>query len=167
MKACYSRHVTGSELTCAWCGRAFIKPNARGPDPRYCSRAHRQRAHEGRQALRVAEGSAVLATRATLDERNPLAQIGTAMLSQGATADTLKALGGIQTNQSALLALKAYESAALVKRMIPSREWLEAASLLSAQSGLGISIRNLGAISSQIAIGASSLRVRVSIGRAV
>jgi hypothetical protein len=39
-------------LVCAWCGRTFAQPNAYGPVPKYCRKAHRQRAYEERVALR-------------------------------------------------------------------------------------------------------------------
>ena len=35
--------------TCGWCGRAFAPSGGRGPAPKYCSRAHRQRAYEARR----------------------------------------------------------------------------------------------------------------------
>jgi hypothetical protein len=42
--------VTGNEpLRCAWCGEQFERVGKRGPAPKYCCRAHRQRAHETRK----------------------------------------------------------------------------------------------------------------------
>lgn len=32
------------KLTCEWCGKRFTKPNSRGPNPKFCSNAHRQAA---------------------------------------------------------------------------------------------------------------------------
>ena len=40
--------VTGEQLRCEWCADIFVRPNRRGPAPRYCSRSHRQRAYERR-----------------------------------------------------------------------------------------------------------------------
>lgn len=36
------------QLVCAHCGRTFKAPMKPGPPPKYCSQAHRQRAHEQR-----------------------------------------------------------------------------------------------------------------------
>jgi hypothetical protein len=36
------------QLVCAHCGRTFTAPMKPGPPPKYCSPAHRQRAHEQR-----------------------------------------------------------------------------------------------------------------------
>jgi hypothetical protein len=47
-------------LICAWCGKEFERPNAKGPTPLYCSSSHRQRAHEGRQLARMAGASEVI-----------------------------------------------------------------------------------------------------------
>jgi hypothetical protein len=40
--------VRSRELVCAHCGRTFTAPYKPGPPPKYCSPAHRQRAHEQR-----------------------------------------------------------------------------------------------------------------------
>ena len=45
--------VTSPE-PCEWCGAPFQRPHLRGPAPRFCSHAHRQRAHEARRASEVA-----------------------------------------------------------------------------------------------------------------
>lgn len=37
-------------LLCDWCGEQFTRPHMRGPEPKYCSAAHRQAAHRHRQA---------------------------------------------------------------------------------------------------------------------
>jgi septal ring factor EnvC (AmiA/AmiB activator) len=43
------------QLVCAHCGRAFKAPMKPGPPPKYCSPAHRQRAHEQRHRADDAE----------------------------------------------------------------------------------------------------------------
>lgn len=46
--------VTSSEsLRCEWCGSRFERPHTSGPAPRYCSRAHRQRAYEARRQAKA------------------------------------------------------------------------------------------------------------------
>ncbi len=47
-------------LICAWCGKAYERPNTKGPAPSYCSSSHRQRAHEGRQLARMARVSELI-----------------------------------------------------------------------------------------------------------
>lgn len=41
------------KLTCEWCGKRFTKPNSRGPNPKYCSNAHRQAAFVAAREERV------------------------------------------------------------------------------------------------------------------
>jgi hypothetical protein len=43
------------QLVCAHCGRTFKAPMKPGPAPKYCSPAHRQRAHEQRHRGEGAE----------------------------------------------------------------------------------------------------------------
>ena len=53
--------VTSNEpLRCAWCGEEFERPGMRGPAPKYCCRAHRQRAHEARQKAALEDRLGVL-----------------------------------------------------------------------------------------------------------
>lgn len=42
------------EFTCEWCDEVFSRPPRRGPNPRYCSASHRQRAYEARQTVQYA-----------------------------------------------------------------------------------------------------------------
>jgi hypothetical protein len=45
----------GERLVCSFCGQVFTSPpGRRGPAPRYCSQAHRQRAYEARRRQRSA-----------------------------------------------------------------------------------------------------------------
>src|SRR5687767_7091266 len=34
---------------CQWCGVSFVRQSARGPEPAFCSPAHRQAAHRARR----------------------------------------------------------------------------------------------------------------------
>lgn len=43
------------DLLCRWCGNRFTRPNPHGPVPKYCSAAHKQRAHEARKMKQIAE----------------------------------------------------------------------------------------------------------------
>jgi hypothetical protein len=43
--------VTGDVLFCEWCRAEFTRPHEKGPAPKYCCRAHRQRAHEHRYRI--------------------------------------------------------------------------------------------------------------------
>jgi hypothetical protein len=45
------RRRPGQRLVCGWCSREFV-PGARGPTPKWCSQACRQRAWEQRRAAR-------------------------------------------------------------------------------------------------------------------
>ncbi len=38
-------------MRCEWCGDVFDRPNRKGPAPRFCCQAHRQRAFEDRRML--------------------------------------------------------------------------------------------------------------------
>lgn len=40
-------------INCEYCGKEFPKPNQRGPVPKFCSPAHRQRAYEESKFKRV------------------------------------------------------------------------------------------------------------------
>lgn len=48
--------MTGSEAggVCRWCGTPVARSGSRGPAPRYCSPAHRQRAYEARRPEQLA-----------------------------------------------------------------------------------------------------------------
>lgn len=48
--------VTSKDLVCEWCHETFVPSSKRGPVPKYCSPAHRQRAFEARK--RHAQGAA-------------------------------------------------------------------------------------------------------------
>ena len=103
--------MTGKRLTCEWCGTEFARSSSRGPEPRYCSHAHRQRAHEARQAFRVAKGSLALRDADISSEPpNPglsdpppdeTSLVGVAMpkLPGAAFVDAFKAFGAIQADQ--------------------------------------------------------------------
>src|SRR5438105_374696 len=43
-----------NDLTCEWCGKQFRRTHSRGPIPKYCSTAHRQRASEARRTVDLA-----------------------------------------------------------------------------------------------------------------
>lgn len=51
-------------LTCEWCGQKFARPHQRGPAPKFCSNAHRQRAHEARRFRRLERMEAMLSASA-------------------------------------------------------------------------------------------------------
>ncbi len=53
--------VTGNGCVCEWCGVEFERRSRRGPAPRYCSAAHRQRSHEARVRQKAAAQVSVLA----------------------------------------------------------------------------------------------------------
>ena len=44
------------KLICGWCGQEFVREGSRGPDPKYCSDGHKQRAYEARRASIPAAG---------------------------------------------------------------------------------------------------------------
>ena len=45
--------TSNARPTCEWCGEQFERSHDRGPAPRFCSNAHRQRAYEARQTSRL------------------------------------------------------------------------------------------------------------------
>lgn len=40
-------------LTCAWCGRSFVRVHDHGPIPKFCKPSCRQRAYEQRRLERL------------------------------------------------------------------------------------------------------------------
>lgn len=48
--------VVGGDVVCVVCGRVFGRRSVRGPVPRFCSAACRQRAHRARNAMRPPGG---------------------------------------------------------------------------------------------------------------
>jgi len=106
---------------CAWCGQRFTRPHTRGPAPKYCSKAHRQRAHEARQAQHDAAGvqlaeltsrRALEASRAFDDVQRFAAFDAAAILREFGAASTLskqvaeihkQALGALNFDAAAIL----------------------------------------------------------------
>ena len=50
-------------VTCEWCGEQFERPSDRGPEPLYCSAAHRQAAFRHRRSRAVALAESVRTAR--------------------------------------------------------------------------------------------------------
>lgn len=49
---------------CLWCSATLVRTGKRGPDPLYCSQAHRQRAYEARHIEALREAADTLAREA-------------------------------------------------------------------------------------------------------
>src|SRR5205814_2019441 len=61
-----------NEFFCSWCGQRFERAHGRGPRPKYCCPAHRQRAH---QARRRGAGTEAAADTAGLDVTSSMATV--------------------------------------------------------------------------------------------